>query len=192
MTEWRVSLLYVVSCILLSGVILEHNANALADCLLTKHSKLTHHSSVWIQKVDVKIRHQCFPRRVRQFALIVLKRVRIRADGPTVTTPNSQTVQQPPQPHNNWLTAPNLGTVLCLLQHVHRVPSSPRRVPVSVYSVLLTAAPQLRPPPYVCAAMATTAGTLISRMNPAPVSIHTLTLLYRYIRLCAVSLLHLF
>lgn len=65
-----------------------------------------------------------------------------------------------------------------LSQHARRVPSSQPRVPVCVYSALLTAAPQLRPPPSVCAATAITAAMLISRMNPAPVSISYMTLHY--------------
>ncbi len=66
--------------------------------------------------------------------------------------------------------------VLLFLQHARRVPSSQPRVQVCVYSALLTAAPQLRLPPSVCAATATTAAMLISRMNPAPVSISYMTL----------------
>lgn len=55
-------------------------------------------------------------------------------------------------------------------QHALLVPSSPPRVLVCAYSALQTAGPQLRPPPSACVAMATTVVTLISRMNPAPVS----------------------
>lgn len=61
--------------------------------------------------------------------------------------------------------------VFLFLQHARRVPSSQPRGLVCVCSVLLTAAPQLRLLPSVCAATAITAGTLISRMNPAQVSI---------------------
>lgn len=57
-----------------------------------------------------------------------------------------------------------------LFQHAHRVPSSQPKVQVCVSSALLTAAPRLRLPLFVCAAMVITAGTVISQMNPAPVS----------------------
>ena len=59
-------------------------------------------------------------------------------------------------------------------QPARRAPSSQPRVLVCVSSVPLTAAHRLRLPPSACAATATTAGMLTSRMNPAQVSItHT-------------------
>ena len=60
--------------------------------------------------------------------------------------------------------------VLLFSQHALQVHSNQPRARVCVYSAPPTAARQLRPPPSVCAATATTEATPISRTSPAPVS----------------------